>query len=49
MTATSVVAEKATYLNGLNEQAEWCEVARETHAADARNPYPYSFVTLQRI
>lgn len=30
------------------EPADWREVARETHAADARNPYPYSFVTLQR-
>ena len=26
----------------------WQEVAREDHAADARNPHPYSFVTLER-
>ena len=30
------------------ERAEWCEVGRERHEADARNPFPYSFVTLQR-
>jgi dihydrofolate reductase len=27
---------------------EWQEVARETHPADEANPYPYSFVTLER-
>jgi dihydrofolate reductase len=27
---------------------EWREVARETHAPDERNPYPYTFVTLER-
>lgn len=26
----------------------WREIARETHPADERNPYPYTFVTLQR-
>lgn len=26
----------------------WRETAREDHPADARNPYPYSFVTLER-
>ena len=30
------------------EAAEWEEVAREEHPADARNPFPYCFVTLQR-
>ena len=30
------------------EAAEWRETARERHAADARNPHPYSFVTLER-
>jgi dihydrofolate reductase len=30
------------------EQAEWCETARERHAADERNPFAYSFVTLER-
>ncbi len=30
------------------EEAEWEEVAREEHPADARNPFPYRFVTLQR-
>ena len=29
--------------------AEWREVAREDHAADARHAYPFSFVTLARI
>ena len=27
---------------------EWTQVCREDHDADERNPYPYSFVTLQR-
>lgn len=27
---------------------EWRELARETHPACARNPYPYSFVILER-
>lgn len=30
------------------EQAEWRETARERHAADERNPFAYSFVTLER-
>jgi dihydrofolate reductase len=29
-------------------RAEWREVARESHPACARNPYPYSFVVLER-
>ena len=27
---------------------EWRETAREAHAPDERNPYPYAFVTLER-
>lgn len=30
------------------DPAAWREVARETHAPDERNPYPYAFVTLER-
>ena len=30
------------------ERARWCEVAREYHPADARNPYAHSFVELVR-
>ncbi len=30
------------------EAEEWEEVAREEHPADACNPFPYCFVTLQR-
>ena len=26
----------------------WRETARESHAADTRNPHPYSFITLER-
>ncbi len=29
--------------------ADWQETERETHAADDKNPYPYTFLTLQRI
>ena len=29
-------------------QADWIETWREDHAADERNAYPYSFVTLER-
>ena len=28
---------------------QWREVAREDHPADERNPFPYSFVTLERV
>nr|AIA16267.1 Dihydrofolate reductase [uncultured bacterium]AIA16317.1 Dihydrofolate reductase [uncultured bacterium] len=31
------------------QRAEWQETAREAHQADAKNPYDYSFVTLERI
>ena len=30
------------------DHAEWHEVAREDHRADEKNPYDYSFVTLER-
>ena len=30
------------------DPAEWCETAREEHAADPDNPYPYAFVVLDR-
>ncbi len=30
------------------DQRQWQERARETHAADARNPYDYTFLTLER-
>ena len=29
-------------------EMHWREVSREKHAADERNPYPYSFVELER-
>jgi dihydrofolate reductase len=28
--------------------SDWCETAREPHAPDARNPYRYTFIDLQR-
>lgn len=28
--------------------SQWCEVEREDHAADVRNTFPYSFITLER-
>jgi dihydrofolate reductase len=31
------------------DMADWREVSRENHAADERNPYDYSFVTLERV
>ncbi len=31
------------------DAAEWVEARREEHAADAANPYEYSFVTLERM
>lgn len=30
------------------DPAEWRETAREAHPADAENPHPYTFVTLER-
>lgn len=31
------------------DTAQWREAGRERHAADEKNPWPYSFVTLERI
>jgi dihydrofolate reductase len=46
---TEVDAEVSgdTYFPRL-DPAEWREVARQTHAADARHPFAFSFVTLER-
>lgn len=30
------------------QKEEWQETAHEDHAADEKNPYPYSFLTLER-
>lgn len=30
------------------DPADWIERGRESHPADARNPYPYTFVELER-
>jgi dihydrofolate reductase len=30
------------------DPAEWLETAREAHPGDSRNPYPYTFLTLER-
>ncbi|OGN29313.1 MAG: hypothetical protein A3A33_03805 [Candidatus Yanofskybacteria bacterium RIFCSPLOWO2_01_FULL_49_25] len=30
------------------DTAQWREISREDHVADAENPHPYSFVTLER-
>jgi dihydrofolate reductase len=30
------------------DKNEWKEIAREDHQADEKNPYPYSFITLER-
>ncbi len=30
------------------DPAQWRETAREAHGADAENPHPYAFVTLER-
>jgi dihydrofolate reductase len=30
------------------EESGWRETSREAHPADARNPHPYTFVTLER-
>ncbi|WP_274521502.1 dihydrofolate reductase [Ectothiorhodospira lacustris] len=38
--------EGDTFLAQLNET--WQEVAREAHDADDKNPYPYTFLTLER-
>jgi dihydrofolate reductase len=31
------------------DPAEWREMRREAHPADARNPHPYDFVVLERV
>jgi dihydrofolate reductase len=30
-------------------QDEWCEVSREDHPASGDNPYPYSFIVMERV
>jgi len=30
------------------DKKEWKEVSREDHQSDEKNPYPYSFITLER-
>jgi dihydrofolate reductase len=30
------------------DSTEWLETAREAHLADSRNPFPYTFLTLER-
>ena len=37
-----------TFFPDLDEQ-EWCEEAREDHAADDKNPYEYSFRLLAKV
>lgn len=36
-----------TFFSVLNYQ-EWCEISREDHQADVKNPYNYSFIVLER-
>ena len=31
------------------DESEWHEVSREQHAADERNPYDYTFLTLDKV
>jgi dihydrofolate reductase len=36
-----------SYFSQLSD-SEWIEVSREDHKADEKNPYPYSFIVLER-
>ena len=31
------------------DSEQWCEIAREDHSSDDKNPFAYSFVTLSRV
>ncbi len=31
------------------DRSEWCEISREPHEPDEKNPYRYTFLTLERI
>jgi dihydrofolate reductase len=48
LTEVDTVAEGDTYFPPLDPR-EWREVDRRPHAADARHPFAFSFVTLERI
>lgn len=48
LTRVHATVEGDTYLPPL-PASEWREVAREERAADERNPWPMSFLTLDRI
>lgn len=37
-----------TFFPSLNVR-EWCEVSREDHRADAKNPFDYSFLVFDRV
>lgn len=41
-------ADADTFFPTINPK-EWKEVEREHHQADERNPYPYTFITLERV
>jgi dihydrofolate reductase len=43
----TAIADGDTYFDAWR-QPEWAEVNRERHEADAKNVYPYSFLTLHR-
>jgi len=48
LTEVHADVEGDTRLAGFNRE-EWREVFRESHAADARHAWPFSFVTLVRL
>jgi dihydrofolate reductase len=42
------IADGDTFFDGWRS-AQWRECARERHEADAKNSYPFSFITLERV
>jgi dihydrofolate reductase len=48
LTRVEAEFEGDTYFPEL-DAAEWREISSEPHAADDRNPWPYRFVTLERV
>ena len=44
---SAIFSDADTFFPDINPD-EWIQLSRDDHDADEKNPYPYSFVTLQR-
>jgi dihydrofolate reductase len=45
----AIIADGDTRFSGWREAGVWRESSRERHEPDAKNEFPYSFITLERV